>query len=427
MITQQKVLEKFHAEYEKLLEELNNTKDIRSSLNKQYHAMFVDPQNIHNILVDSKGKQITTDADSKKYKKQHSDFIYYLKKYTYNVDTVSFKTISSEELLELFNKNSALFFELDSVLLTKTYSQMSKLVSKLFTNDDIFGDHKFDVGHTFKEGSNTFTSPLSKKVDSITDFLYSNLSSLNAPIKVEAMHTTFIKEFEKIHYLTSRLVLDTDINDKLATLNAVLVIPQERLSNRELYSPKEKAAAKRLLDKLNRFVLKEASLLPESRKSPSFIEELEDTLVSAVLTGKVTKKKVTKSVTTTSKSKSKNRKIPVVNYRLRGIKGNFTSTVNIEKLIKSLLFETIKKNMASPALNYRTGRFARSVELKNLVYDNRSNQLTAFLTYMKYPYATFEPGGRMGSIDRSPTLLLDRSIREIAKSLTSARMKTVLV
>jgi hypothetical protein len=83
--------------------------------------------------------------------------------------------------------------------------------------------------------------------------------------------------------------------------------------------------------------------------------------------------------------------------------------------------------MAPPALTYQTGRFAESVKLNSIQFDSRQNALTAFLSYMKYPYATFEPGGRQGSIDRSPAALIDRSVREIAAQLTKSRMRTIIV
>jgi hypothetical protein len=83
--------------------------------------------------------------------------------------------------------------------------------------------------------------------------------------------------------------------------------------------------------------------------------------------------------------------------------------------------------MAPPALTYQTGRFAESVKLNSVQFDSRQNAITAFLSYMKYPYATFEIGGKQGSIDKSPYALIDRSVREIAAQLTKSRMRTIVV
>ena len=81
--------------------------------------------------------------------------------------------------------------------------------------------------------------------------------------------------------------------------------------------------------------------------------------------------------------------------------------------------------MVKPRLVNRTGRFADSVKLEGLA--NRDGEITAFLSYMKYPYATFEPGNRQGSESRSPAKLIDVSVREIAKTMVTNRLKTVIV
>lgn len=111
---------------------------------------------------------------------------------------------------------------------------------------------------------------------------------------------------------------------------------------------------------------------------------------------------------------------------LRTLKGKFTSVTSLENLIRAALTNAIRKNMTEPALVNRTGRFAESVKLKYMSTD-RAGNLNAYLTYMKYPYGTFEPGGSQGSIDRSPRLLIDRSVREIAVGLTTTRLKTIIV
>jgi hypothetical protein len=113
--------------------------------------------------------------------------------------------------------------------------------------------------------------------------------------------------------------------------------------------------------------------------------------------------------------------------RLRSVSGSFQSVTNLQGLIDARLQEVIRKNMAPPALTYQTGRFVESVKLNSVQFDNRQNALTAFLSYMKYPYATFEVGGKQGNVDKSPYALIDRSVREIAAQLTKSRMRTVIV
>lgn len=161
-----------------------------------------------------------------------------------------------------------------------------------------------------------------------------------------------------------------------------------------------------------------------------------------LITSEVTRSpKKLKSGKTTAKHKSNNKTL-VVNVKspksstrtinketvpkLRNLRGQFTSTTKLETLIRTMLLKTIQKNMQRPNLRNQTGRLAQSIKLDNLQLD-REGTLTAFLSYMKYPYATFERGGRQGFRGYYPSRLIDQSVREIAKTLTINRLKTVIV
>ena len=73
--------------------------------------------------------------------------------------------------------------------------------------------------------------------------------------------------------------------------------------------------------------------------------------------------------------------------------------------------------MVAPALQNRTGRFRRSAQVENVMVGPRGGTEVQY-TYMKDPYSTFEPGGKMGSTDRDPRRLIGGTIREIATELT---------
>lgn len=83
----------------------------------------------------------------------------------------------------------------------------------------------------------------------------------------------------------------------------------------------------------------------------------------------------------------------------------------------------IAENMNSPALNYRTGRFAESVRVTDVVTTPQGFPSFGY-TYMKGPYQTFEPGFAQGSVDRDPRRLIDRSMREIAAEFAIGRFYT---
>jgi hypothetical protein len=91
--------------------------------------------------------------------------------------------------------------------------------------------------------------------------------------------------------------------------------------------------------------------------------------------------------------------------------------------INARLSMTVIKNMGTPALENRTGRFARSVEVTDVIPTPKGFPSIGY-TYQKGPYQTFEPGFAQGSTQRDPRILINRSIREIAKELIVGRFYT---
>ena len=116
---------------------------------------------------------------------------------------------------------------------------------------------------------------------------------------------------------------------------------------------------------------------------------------------------------------------------LRTNTGQFYSLTSLQSLINNQLQDVISANMgdgnAKNVLNYRTGRFAASAQVERMSI-SREGMITAFYTYMKYPYQTFEPGFKQGGIaSRDPKLLISKSIREIAANKVGNRLRAVLV
>lgn len=102
------------------------------------------------------------------------------------------------------------------------------------------------------------------------------------------------------------------------------------------------------------------------------------------------------------------------------------SSINLNALkaqINARLSMTVIKNMGTPALENRTGRFARSVEVTDVIQTAKGFPSIGY-TYQKGPYQTFEPGFAHGSTQRDPRTLIDRSIREIAQELVVGRFYT---
>ena len=92
----------------------------------------------------------------------------------------------------------------------------------------------------------------------------------------------------------------------------------------------------------------------------------------------------------------------------------------LKEMINAVLPDEILKNMGSPALNNRTGRFRSSAQVTNALVGPRGGVNIEY-TYMKNPYETFEPGGAMGSTQRDPRKLIGNTIKEVAQEIMGKR------
>ena len=129
------------------------------------------------------------------------------------------------------------------------------------------------------------------------------------------------------------------------------------------------------------------------------------------------------------------KKVKVTRVKARGVplkkkkpatrkaQGSNISSFALIGIINDRLPETLQRNMQSPALNYRTGRFANSVRVLDAA-QTRQGYTSFGYTYQKSPYQTFEIGYRQGTADRDPRRLIDRSIREIAAQYALGRFFT---
>lgn len=134
-----------------------------------------------------------------------------------------------------------------------------------------------------------------------------------------------------------------------------------------------------------------------------------------------------KSESRGSKVKGRKKAHKIINANIRGEstrvkKQNGKSqslpqqALQLKTLINAALPEELLKQMGSPRLNNRTGRFRQSARVTDVRIGNRGGTEIDY-TYQLNPYQTFEPGGAMGSTNRDPRSLISLSIREIAQDL----------
>lgn len=142
---------------------------------------------------------------------------------------------------------------------------------------------------------------------------------------------------------------------------------------------------------------------------------------------------IVKDVSKKIKSKAKSGAVQIKPQKLpkATTQGSLVGLDKLLALLNSNLFSAITKNMGdgtrSDVLNYRTGRFARSVNVERLSI-SRQGMITAFYTYMKNPYATFSQGGKQSNpTSRDPKLLISKSIREIAQQQVANRLRAVSI
>ena len=103
-----------------------------------------------------------------------------------------------------------------------------------------------------------------------------------------------------------------------------------------------------------------------------------------------------------------------------------TDPMRLFGVINAKLPETVRKNMQLPALENRTGAFADSVHLTDIIATKQGFPSIGY-TYDKNPYQVFEMGAgdqRWATTQRDPRTIINKSIREIAAEFAVGRFYT---
>jgi len=101
---------------------------------------------------------------------------------------------------------------------------------------------------------------------------------------------------------------------------------------------------------------------------------------------------------------------------------------NLNRKLHDKIRENMGKGKSKKILNYRTGRFAKSAEIKSFFNVSEKNALGAVVKYRKQPYGVFEPGAsELATPGRSPKRIFARSIRQLLQEERIARLRRVKV
>ena len=296
---------------------------------------------------------------------------------------------------------------------------------------------KIDIGHIPSENSDNLISPLEMK---LSDILSLGRSTNNPIIVAEAN-----KALSDLYSIQANMAYSfkntapeaiATAKSKLGELYVVVTLHRQKLN--AVFSTKELQIFNRL--KAN-IALKLSKFDISSISGSNTIKE--DILENLGNIFKVTGKRLKVHNTRTVKAPTINLKKSIsISSETLGIKkpnvpsvqnniGYGYSLVNLQSLINDSLQNVISANMGNGSsrntLNYQTGRFAASVNVERMS-QSREGMITAFYSYMKNPYQTFEPGYKQGSPKtRDPKLLIAKSIREIAATKVGNRLRAVSV
>jgi hypothetical protein len=127
-----------------------------------------------------------------------------------------------------------------------------------------------------------------------------------------------------------------------------------------------------------------------------------------------------------SRKKAGNAALPsAIKARKAKTESSAAQPLQLIGLLNKQLPDTVRKNMREPGLVNRTGRFAESAQVTDIIQTPKGYPSIGY-TYRKNPYKVFEEGssGNWSNGDRDPRDLIDKSIREIAAQFAIGRFYT---
>jgi len=332
--------------------------------------------------------------------------------------------------------------------LYKSYETTRQNLFQSFLNTEInkFLDKKiyegtgfnegFDVGHILGN-SKLAQTPLGLRLQAVIDKIDSifNTRSVGEQEKLSQLRsgvqeTLSILKAQSGYGPKIEATLTQDTRTALLSVNAVLVIIQERKENQYFYgSLIEGALGKQL-----------AELIAKLGFSKSIVEVAATRVHEILKHGKVrtagkqskqtisTKQQRKTPATVSTSSSGKTTKVPV--KQLPRIITVSDDILSLQNLLNASLVQQVKQNMGTgnrrDILNLRSGRFAESVRATK-ISQARSGAISVFYTYMKNPYATFSVGGKQQyPTSRDPKLLISKSIRQLAQQQMITKLRTIV-
>ena len=204
------------------------------------------------------------------------------------------------------------------------------------------------------------------------------------------------------------------------------IYAQSRVDNQQggMRSEGEKAKFRKQLKKAIERL--ENSTPIKGLKGSDSIEELKVKQATYLVMEKFKKKKNIKTSKTVKPKLTKRKGVITPKKKKSKKKGVAGTPLQLIGLINKELPRTVQENMGVPRLVNRTGRFARSVRVTDIVQTPQGFPSIGY-TYDREPYGVFEDGGGAApwaNGHRDPRKLINRSIREIAAQFAIGRFYT---
>jgi hypothetical protein len=298
-----------------------------------------------------------------------------------------------------------------------------------------------ELGHIASEGvgQEFLTSPFTEKLYALMDYGEMNGNTRVAEYAREALDKVFsIQADAEYSFKNTTPEVLQGFEKTFGTLFVVVTL--HTFDVNQAFSNEEAKIFQELQRKIAMLASRPlvSSYLGNMTSSNTMLEDIEEAIVSILKTGKVKlKKHTTKKAKTPKKQIGSKQNLPAKDKIVGKTKApkktpeTSVNLISLQTLINSQLQDVISANMGDGSrkdlLNYRTGRFASTAEVKRLSI-SREGMITAFYDYMKNPYATFSTGGRQEyPRSRDPKLLISKSIRQIAAEVVNNRLRAVLV
>lgn len=301
--------------------------------------------------------------------------------------------------------------------------------SKNFQRESITarGGGFLDIGHGQGSAVNTQRAQ-------VTEEMIGAFSNKNTNSIVDQ----FLKE------LKEEISLSVQKSDKGPPIDVITVGLESKRLNRASTSAEKKEVG-RLNKILEEAVEKFALQFPEMEGSDSSIQKRQKIVISnfigplkGIKNVKITGSDTTRKPSHSGKVKAKGKKAKPkknkmlvkpkskrVRKRTSSRKSAASQPLQLIVALNKELPQTVRNNMRAPALENRTGRFANSVKVTDVVTTPKGYPSIGY-TYDRNPYEVFEMGsrGNWATPERDPRTLIDHSIREIASKFAMGRFYT---